>query len=220
MYDSIRRLSYVLILACFASGVSAQIEVGILGGLNSSKLYGDSPAGAVYKGHMGIYSGIQLDYHVHTNVVISFQPAYSMEGADIHYNVKGNPELVDSGKIGLNYVRLPLLAKINFNNNRFYALAGFDYGLLANAPLKLNHHNEEDISSELVKSDFSFHTGVGYRWHIHSVILFLEGRYTVGIKNITDESVTDYGLAPRIKNGGLKILFGVELPLWKPENNN
>ena len=220
MYDSIRRLSYVLILACFASGVSAQIEVGILGGLNSSKLYGDSPTGAVYKGHMGIYCGIQLDYHVHTNVVISFQPAYSMEGADIHYNVKGKPELVDSGKIGLNYVRLPLLAKMNFNNNRFYALAGFDYGLLSNAPLKLNHHNEEDISSELVKSDFSFHTGVGYRWHIHSVTLFLEGRYTVGIKNITDESVTDYGLAPRIKNGGLKILFGVELPLWKPENNN
>lgn len=220
MYDSIRRLFYVLILVWFASGVSAQIKVGILGGLNSSKLYGDSLAGAIYKGHIGIYSGIQFDYYVHPNVAISFQPAYSMEGANIHYKVKGNPELVDSGKVGLNYLRFPLLAKINFNNNRFYALAGFDFGLLANAQLKLNNQDEENISEKLIKSDFSFLTGVGYRWYIKSVTLFLEGRYIVGIKNITDESVTDYGLAPRIKNGGLKILFGVEVPLWNPENNN
>ena len=220
MYDSIRRLFYILILVWFATGVSAQIEVGILGGLNSSKLFGDSPAGVKYKGNIGIYSGIQLDYYVHPNVAISFQPSYSMEGASVHYNVKGIPELVDSGKIGLNYLRFPLLAKINFNNNRFYALAGFDFGMLANAKVKMNNKDEADINEELIKSDFSFHTGIGYRWHIHSVTLFLEGRYIVGIKNITDQSNTDYGLAPRIKNGGLKILFGVEVPLWNPENNN
>lgn len=220
MNNSIRRLLYVLFLVWLASDLSAQLNVGILGGLNSSKLYGDTPANAKYKGNFGIYSGIQVDYYVHPNVAISFQPSYSKEGVGLYYNVKGNPELVDSGKIGLDYIRFPLLAKINFNNNRFYALAGFDLGILTNARVKMNYLDEVDIDEEMVKSDFSFHTGLGYRWYIHSITIFLEGRYVVGIKNITVQSNTDYGIAERIKSGGLKILFGVEVPLWNPKNSN
>lgn len=217
MVNSIRRSFFIILISTFTLGLSAQVKIGVLGGLNSSSLFGDAPESAKYKSAMGIYTGIQLDFYVHKNVAISIQPSYSSEGAKLFYNVQGNPELVDSGKIGINYVRIPLLAKINFNNDRFYALAGFDVGMLMDAAVNLNNQEEEDISEPLENIDYSFHTGVGYRWNLKTITLFLEARYTVGIKNISDDVENNRSYAPRVKNSGLKLLFGVEIPLWNPK---
>lgn len=217
MYYVIQRFFFILILVGFSIGLSAQVKVGVLGGVNSSKLFGDSPANSKYKTNMGVYSGIALDFYVHPSVAISLQPSYSMEGASLHYTVKGNPELVDSGKVSMNYFRLPLLAKIDFINNRFYALAGFDVGLLLNASAKMNNQDEVDINEPLTDFDCSFHSGIGYRWHINSLTLFLEGRYTIGLTNISDQLDNGSSYVPRVKNSALKVLFGIEVPLWSPQ---
>lgn len=218
MTNLIKRLFYIILLVFFTQGLTAQIKIGALGGLNSSKLFGDSPENAKYKGARGVYAGIQLDYYVSNNIAISLQPSYSTEGAKLHYNVSGLPELVDSGKVGLNYIRIPLLAKISFNNNRFYALAGFDVGMLLDATVEMNDQPDEDIFDTVEKTDLSFHTGVGYRWNLKTITLFLEGRYTMGIMNITDQLDETESFVPRVKNNSLKLLFGIEIPLWNPKS--
>ncbi len=215
-----RRILFTLLLLCTASSVFAQIKIGALGGLNSTNLFGDTPKDAKYQGKIGIYSGLYFDFYVHKNVAISVQTAFSQEGAKLLYNVPGAPQLVDSGTVNFQYIRIPVLAKINANNNRFYALAGFDFGILNSASFKLNNQPDEDIHESLSKNDLSFQTGIGYRWYLKNLVLFLEGRYTIGLENLTHEPVEDINYFPRVKNSSFKILFGLEIPLWTPNGKS
>lgn len=211
-----KRTSLFIILLCFALFSAAQSYVGVFCGMNSSKLNGDTPEDATYKSRWGINTGVNLDIKLSKSIWISLQPSLSQEGTRVFYKVPYLKEPVDSIHIRLNYISLPLLLKVSANNERWYALAGFETAMLQNSSVQ-SHGEDVDNDLSVVDWNFAVHFGAGLRIPIGFPRLFLELRYTQGLVNLTDEPV-DKSYIPRVKTGGFKFLAGIEFPISKPKN--
>lgn len=207
------RLSFLLFLISFFSQVSGQSYVGIFGGLNSSKLSGDAPQNAKYKGLMGANVGAYIDLNLGKGLYLSLQPSYTQEGTKLSYTLPKVEEPIDSISIRLNYFSLPLLLKVTSTNKRFYALTGIETGLLLDSYASSNDI-KEDINAAVAKWNVAIHFGVGIKIPVGFPRLFVELRYTQGLINLTDEPIEE-SYVPRVKTAGLKILAGVEIPLKK-----
>lgn len=206
----------LLALLCWAAPSMGQVSLGAFGGLNSSKLIGDAPVDASYGSLMGGNFGVLVDVKLGKSLILSLQPSYSQEGTKVYYTVKGSNEPVDSAKVRLNYFSLPLMLKVVTANQRFYALSGFEAGMLLDSEVKYESGSEA-LSSEISQWNISMHFGAGYRIPLGYPTLFIELRYSQGLHNLTDEPMS-YNYIPRVKSSGFKILCGIELPLSKSKN--
>lgn len=204
-----------LILSC--SVAMGQTKIGAFAGLNSSKLLGDIPANSTYTKMMGGNFGAILDLKLGKSLYLSFQPSFSQEGTKIAYNVKGEPEPVDSIKIHLNYFSLPILLKVTSTNQRFYALTGFETGMLLNSSIDVGGQLGQDIDSDIAQVNFAIHFGAGIHIPVGFPSLFVELRYSQGLVNLTNEPLNT-NIVPRVKTTGFKILAGIEIPLSKSKN--
>jgi len=199
----------IFVLTVYKS--NAQSYIGVFGGLNSSRLAGDVPDDAKYKGLMGANVGAYVDIKLAKIVWLSLQPSYSQEGTKVSYTLSGQAEPVDSIKIRLNYFSLPLLVKVSSTNGKFYAIGGIETAFLLSHDLSSHGENQE---SDLSISDINVaaHFGAGIRIPIGLPRLVLELRYTQGLIDLTDEPV-DRSYIPRVKTIGFKFLAGIEIPL-------
>jgi len=212
MTSSSKVLAFLLLLFIFSTS-SGQSYVGVFGGLNSSKLVGDAPAKAKYKSLKGANAGVYFDLKLSKIVWLSIQPSYSQEGTKVSYNVRGQEKPVDSLHIRLNYFSLPLFLKISSTNDRYYALAGVETGMLLNSTVSSNDI-EQDIDTKVAEWNVAMHFGAGIRIPVGFPRLFVELRYTQGLVNLTDEPIEKSHI-PRVKTTGFKILAGIEFPLKK-----
>ena len=214
----VKSIRVIVFLVAFLSTslVFGQSYIGVFGGLNSSRLSGDAPEKASYKGLMGANVGAYLDINLGKGLSLSFQPSYSQEGTKVSYKVSGLKEPVDSLKIRLNYFSLPIFLKVTSTKERFYALAGIETGLLTDSFIS-SHDKKLDIETTLSEINVAMHFGAGFRIPVGKPRLFIELRYTQGLTNITDEPIEE-SYIPRVKTTGLKVLFGVELPISNPNN--
>lgn len=204
----------VLLLFIFSPVLlSGQSYVGVFGGMNSSKLAGDSPSKADYKSLIGVNTGAYIDIKLGKIIWLSIQPSYSQEGTKVSYSVKGEEKAIDSIHLRLNYVSLPLFLKVSSTNGRFYALGGIETGYLIDSYASSNDIKQE-IGNNVAEWNIAMHFGAGIRIPIGFPRLFVELRYTQGLVNLTDEPVDD-GYIPRVKTSGFKILAGIEIPLKK-----
>ena len=200
------------LLLVFTSSLSTgQSYIGVFGGLNSSKLTGDSPNKAKYKSLMGANVGAYIDIKLSKIIFLSLQPSYTQEGTKISYSVKGLEEPVDSISIRLNYFSLPVFLKVSSTNGRFYALGGIEAGLLLNNSIS-SHGNKQDIDVKIADWNFAAHFGAGIRIPVGLPRLFVELRYSQGLVNLTDEPI-EKSYVPRVKTSGFKVLAGIEIPL-------
>lgn len=207
----------LIILFAFISSLSiGQSYIGVFIGFNSSKLSGDSPNNASYNSLMGLNAGANFDLKLSNSMLLSLQPSYSQEGTKISYSVAGQDEPVDSIKIRLNYFSLPLLLKVATANQRFYALAGLEAGILLNSTVS-SQDAEVDITVDTESWNLAMHFGVGLRIPVGFPRLYVEVRYAQGLINLTDNlGSEDY--IPRVKTTGFKVLAGIEIPLQKSKN--
>jgi hypothetical protein len=95
MTKLIRSFVFVVLLSATAMSYG-QSSVGVFAGLNSSKLSGDIPKKADYKGLMGLNAGAFFDLKLSRTISLSLQPSYSQEGTKITYSMAGLDEPVDS----------------------------------------------------------------------------------------------------------------------------
>ena len=200
-----------LLLVLTSSMSTGQSYIGVFGGLNSSKLTGDSPNKAKYKSLMGANVGAYIDIKVAKIVWLSIQPSYTQEGTKILYSVKGLEEPVDSISIRLNYFSLPVFLKVSSTNGRFYALGGIETGLLLNNSIS-SHGSKQDVDPNIADWNLAAHFGAGIRIPVGLPRLFVELRYSQGLVNLTDEPV-EKSYVPRVKTSGFKVLAGIEIPL-------
>lgn len=210
---TLTRFSILLIFIIYSLQLSGQSYVGVFAGLNSSKLAGDAPKNASYKGLMGANVGAYFDLTLGKGLFLSFQPSYSQEGTKISYTLPQQEEPVDSITIRLNYFSLPILLKVTSTNKRFYALAGIETGMLLNSQAS-SHDIKEDINADIAQWNIAMHFGAGIKIPVGFPRLFVELRYTQGLINLTDEPIEE-SYVPRVKTTGYKILVGVEIPLKK-----
>lgn len=208
------KILFVLLALFFCSALSmGQVSLGLFGGLNSSKLLGDSPPKGSYNTLMGGNFGLLIDVGISEALALSLQPSYSQEGTKLAFSVRGSNEPVDSAKIRLNYFSIPLMLKVTSAKKRFYALSGFEAGMLLNSAHILGDQ-EYELESDISQWNLAMHFGAGFRIPLGYPTLFIELRYAQGLVNLTDDPLTN-DIIPRVKSSGFKFLCGIEFPLSK-----
>jgi hypothetical protein len=189
----------------------SQPYAGVFGGINNSKLSGNAPQKASYKGLIGIEAGAHLDLKIGKSVWISIQPSYSQQGTRISYKVWNKYGAVDSIRIRLNYFSVPVLLKVSFINQRFYAIGGIETAYLLDNSVT-SHDEKQDIDLKISEWNVAILFGIGIHIPLGFPRLFAELRYAQGIINLTDEPISA-SYIPRVKTTGFRVLTGIEIPL-------
>lgn len=134
---------------------------------------------------------------VPTGSLVAFQPEVlvSMQGAKVS-------DLANRATIKLDYLQVPLLARIKPSKSPIGLLLGPSLGYRLNAKVTGNGLSdaEQDIEDQVKKTDVGFVAGVA----LDAAHLVIDARYIWGLTNINDDS-TD---PSTIKNRVAQITFG------------
>lgn len=184
----------VLLIAAVAvfglTSVQAQdISFGAKAGVNLANLGGDVEDNDMKIGfHVGGVVEIPLSEQ------FSFAPEllYSMQGTKSEYTEDFFGEEVSfEDKLKLDYVNIPLMAKF-YVAEGFSLEAGPQVGFLMSAKYESEasfdgetESESIDIKDELETLDFGLNFGAGFKMESG---LFFQGRYNLGLSNITGES--------------------------------
>ena len=204
-------LLLVLFVVCSAATVSAQFTVGIFGGVNNSSLIGDAPPGSSYQSDQGYAAGALVEYNITSDVRISLQPMFQTKGTKIAYSVFNEREPQDSIDININYFSVPILAKVYGGNNLLYVSGGFDIGYKLDVTFKrIGSNTEKDISDSFDDFGIAAIIGVGAQFKIGLFYIFIEGRYSQGLGNISSPKEGEpEELNPSFRTTGLQLYAGL-----------
>jgi hypothetical protein len=204
-----KKIALLLILLCIGLDASSQdITLGIKGGLNISTLNGMVNMEPTPKA--GILLGVYVDAPVTPKFHIQPELLFSSQGAKTGY--LGGPyngwAVIKETKTTLNYVILPIMAKI-YLGNYFNVQLGLQWGLLVSATESdgsLNH----DLIESFKGSDKSVIGGFGIDF---PGVVNLSTRLAFGTSNINKN--VDY-VAPGIRrpplsNEVIQIAIGIPL---------
>ena len=210
MVKKINLLSIMFVVFAVVS-VNAQFTTGILGGINNSNLIGDAPPGSTYKSKLGYAAGALVEYNITSNVRISLQPMFQRKGTAIAYSVFNEREPQDSIDININYFSVPILAKVYGDNNIMYVSGGFDIGYKLDATFsRIGTDIEKDISDSFDDFDIAAIIGVGAQFNIGLFYIFIEGRYSQGLGNISSPKEGEpEELNPSFRTTGLQLFAGL-----------
>ncbi|MFC1683313.1 porin family protein, partial [Candidatus Zixiibacteriota bacterium] len=201
-----------------AIGQVSSSYIGIIGGQNRANLEWEEPeypdieystrSGAVFGGVLGITLGGNLD--------LRLEPSYLQKGAKREHDDL-EMGLVKSS-IDLSYVELPVLLQWSFNREGInpYLLAGGAASYLLEATEKYGDDYQEfgyessyDIKKDLTTWDYGYSYGGGISIPFSGFSLFLEGRYSKGVKDINN--VEDF--EAEIFTEGMEYLAGITIPI-------
>jgi len=176
-----------------ATQAQAQDRGGFRIGLNAATLSTNDETDFDPKVRTGLVVG--LFGTVPITDMVAFQPEvlFSQQGAKVE-------EGSDSGKIKLDFVQIPLLAKFKLGaNSPVHALVGPSFGFRTKAEVEANDETD-DIAEDVEKMDVGLVTGVG----INVGPGVVDARYTWGLRNLdkTPDS-TD-----KVKSRVFSISFG------------
>jgi len=205
------KLLLTLLILFSVASVNAQYTVGIFGGVNNSGLIGDSPPGSTYQSAQGYAAGALVEYNITSDVRISLQPMFQRKGTTIAYSVFSEREPQDSINININYFSVPVLAKVYGGNNIMYVSGGFDIGYKLDATFKrIGSGTKTDISNSFDKFDIAAIIGVGAQFKIGLFYIFIEGRYSQGLGNISSPVEGEpKELNPSFRTTSLQLFAGL-----------
>lgn len=189
-----KKILLVFALFIVANIAKSQINIGLKGGLNISKISGTIQFSSIPSFAVGAYTQIPL------NDNIDFQP-------EIIYNATGGK--FETAKTKLNYINLPLLAKYNVANTDLSIIGGPQLGLVLSA----NTTSEgitESIKQEVNSFEFSGVTGLQYSLSDKFII---GSRYQFGLSNIfkTTDVSEIFPLSISLKNSVFNFYVGINL---------
>jgi hypothetical protein len=207
-------MAAVMLLAVsplFAEGMM----FGVKAGLNMANVTGSDAEGASMK--MGMVGGAYMSYELSKMFVIQPELLYTMKGAkEKSVEEIGGVNVDIETSMKLNYLEIPLLFKVNFPTEgkiKPCLYAGPAFGILISAKAKAKA-SAEDASAEaevdikdLVKStDFGIIAGAGVGYEMEKGMLFLEGRYEIGLTTIDNPPAGV--IAGDVKNSVISIMVG------------
>jgi hypothetical protein len=190
-------------------------SIGVFAGGDYSGLSGDAPQDAAYARKFGFLGGVSVEFNITKDIKLLLQPMYNIKNSKLLYDI-GETELYDSLQFKFEYIRVPLLAKINAFNGVTYFLSGVDFGYLlkstANDKEKIT---EKDISSYVNKFDLAALFGVGVNFKVKSNDLYLELRYSQSLLNMSNNSQNKFDsyLPTRFRLMGFQLLTGFNFNL-------
>jgi hypothetical protein len=183
-------------LLVWATTAQAQVSVGVKAGFSLADL-SITDAGDTFEptNRTGLVAGVFVI--VPTKALVAFQPEVlvSMQGAKVS-------DLANSGTIKLDYLQVPLLARIKPSKSPVGLLVGPSIGYRIRAKLTADglSSEEQDLDEQVKKSDLGFVAGAA----IDFAHIVIDARYIWGLTNINDDS-TD---TSKIKNRVAQITLG------------
>ena len=192
-----------ILLVLLASPLTAQIDIGIKGGLN----FADLRPAPTYLGEgprTGFAAGVYLDINIIELVSIQPEVLFSTKGysAEHHFTQFGYPN--DSKQTFINsYIELPILVKYAVPLPIFSPClyAGPDVGFLVGAILKTHLSGTAPVDpffttfapySFSSEDNLLYHTmridyGLAVGGSVHFFVARIDARYTIGLKRVTDD---------------------------------
>ncbi len=196
--------------------LQAQLSAGVYGGMNLSKLRGDTPKDVYFNTLPNGDIGGFLEYNFNDQVIVGFQPYYTRKGTKVSFRVDDMDDPVDSVKIHLSYFSFPVIIKVLTNKKKWYVLGGAGIAKPLRSFYKYVDGTDErtDISDKVAPLNVYLQFGVGRRWKVwNNKYIFGEIRYFQSLINTIRKGDLDPAYLPRVRTRGTQISVGLDFPL-------
>ena len=188
----------------------SQVRFGLSAEVNRTTFGGVAPNHANYSSNYGTgFAGI-VEFRVHEDVVLSFQPGWIQKGSEIVFNQDEQPDSTETFAVNQSWVTLPVYFRIDSDGRGFYAGGGFSIDLLLDS--ELEHEGATiDNKSAFEDVDAVYQFDVGYMYETGSRALFVEARYMQGLVTLgnTNESTVGDIYVAEFKSNGLRLVAGI-----------
>jgi len=195
-------LSVLFISTLVLTTRAQKFRLGIAPGIDASRMAisGASGGPLVYRTEIG--GGLFAEAMISPTFSVQLEANYAPQGAGV-INADGST----AGSYQLNYITIPLLAKLYGNRNLSF-FAGPQLGILLDAKSKSSGDPETDLKEQIESTDFYGVFGAEYRF---TNGVFVSGRYNVGLSNVIKDKTTD----TEIKNRYFSFRVGYSFSLGK-----
>lgn len=202
----------------------AQVDVGVIGGLNFSDMKGEGTTEREISGHTVFGVGALFDLGLMNHLSLCVEPMVikkSATGEEI--NVE-NPAV----DVRMVFVELPIFFKVSFGKAvRPYFLAGPSLGYLLSSEMLTELGGitfKADTKSITEKLDVGIGFGGGVSFPVGLFSIYLEGRYTLGLRNLNKGGDVVVKAGPlvipahieetdKMKPRGLQVMAGIAFSL-------
>ena len=204
---------WTLLIAVIASSAllprcaqAGKLTLGPILSAGRASLGGDVPPENHYEGFMAFGGGIAFDYYLRDDVAISIQPTFVQKGADLVWE-RSKVELARV-EFRSDYLSIPLALKITqTSRNRMYAHGGIDFNFLLGAE-RTENGVTENFDNGFKDFEFAASFGVGGLIAVGNNYIMIEGRYSQGLSNISNDDLTPNNDTTSVKNTGLSLIVG------------
>ena len=181
-----RKIALLIIIAvCGLSQVHAQ-NFGVKAGYNYSTFSGETSSISTIEGLSGFYIGGLVELPISNMLSIQPELIFSRQGVDLRQGLKNFSIRTDTSEIRLDYLNIPVMAKVNFGP--IFLEGGVQFGFLVNKPKVDSYIANVYLRNLLDKDsynsfDFGVGAGLGVKLNQH---FFVETRYTYSLTNVFD----------------------------------
>jgi len=192
------KLSVLLALVLLTQAAMAQFHLGIKGGVNISKVDGKAFRDEFRYGyHLGGFAEIGLGGKLGIQPEVLFNQYQTRADSSFSNVYQNSVHIANYQNVKLNYLTIPLL--LNYKLGSLMSLqAGPQYGILIDQSKNLVQNGKDAFKN----GDFSLVGGAT----IHIAKIRLQGRYFVGLNNVSDISNQN-----KWKNQGYQLSLGLAL---------
>ncbi len=220
------KLNVVLLALFIALPASAQVKLGVIGGLNIANLNGKDVDGEKidFSNRTAFGVGGVLDIGLSKNIALRLEPMYLQKGAE--FDVTDDPDFGTATFTSkAKYLEVPALLKIALvtSSTQPYLIAGptIGFNLSSNLELGAAGIRAEIDAKEITKStDLGLAFGAGVSFPAGSSSIFVEGRYTLGLSDIAQagtlkfmDGQLEFFEDTKVKTRGIQIMAGIAFPL-------
>jgi hypothetical protein len=204
-------LRIVCIIIVFTCSFSyCQVNMGVLGGLNFSNFIGS----ADFERSNNFTFGGLLEIESNKLFSVLLEPQYLQKAGTWKMGTLVEPFQSD---YQLEYIEFPILVRAAFGNYNIkpYIMAGPSVGFLISAYLDI-WDTRYDARHLIKSTDFSLLFGGGLKYSWHSLNLFIDVRYLMGIRKIFEGGGLPSGMIlDNIDNKSrcLQFLAGLSFPI-------
>ncbi len=169
-----KKLMFIILLSIFYSSfLSAQISLGVKGGINFSRI-NNLNFGSQNDKKRGIYMGLSSNTSLSEKFDIQSDLMYSQKGINL-----------DIGNINIDYISLPILLSYKWNKKFSIQLGPeLNYKILVTSTIH-PYLNKDDLYNK-----FDFATDLGIAYHLTDKV-GIEIRYSYGLNDLITIDFTD-----------------------------
>jgi hypothetical protein len=192
------KLSVLFALVLFTQAAMAQFHLGVKGGVNITKVQGEAFRDEFRYGyHLGGFAELGLGGRLGIQPEVLWNQYQTRVDSSFSNVYENSTKISNYQDVKLNYLTIPIL--LNYKLGSLLSLqAGPQFGILLDQSKNLVQNGQEAFK----KGDFSMVGGA----QIHIAKIRLQGRYFVGLNNISD--ISDQN---KWNNQGFQLSLGLAL---------